>query len=54
MLMEKDEVTEKADWTLNVKQSTKAEIMRLKLHYRESVDDVINRLITMYKATEPQ
>lgn len=48
------ETVEKADWTLNVKQSTKAEIMRLKLHHRETVDDVVNRLITMYKATEPQ
>lgn len=54
MLTEKKEVTEKADWTLNVCFTTKAEIIRLKLHPRETVDDVINRLITMYKAIKPQ
>ncbi len=45
---------EKANKTINVKNTTKIELMRAKLYERETFDDVILRLIAMYQATEPQ
>ncbi len=47
MIVEKEgtEVKQKANQTLNVYNRTKERVIGLKLHPRESIDEVINRLI---------
>ncbi len=45
MIVESNEITEKANQTLNVYRMTKERVIGLKLHPRESIDEVINRLI---------
>ncbi len=45
---------EKSNKTLNVKKTTKDVLLSVRIHPRETVDDIILRLILIYKGTEPQ
>lgn len=45
---------EKANKTLNVTLTTKIRLESVKVHGRETADDIINRLIDNYEATKPQ
>lgn len=39
--------------TINVKYSTKEKLILLKRFERETMDEIINRLLTVYDATKP-
>ena len=47
-------MTETANKTINIKESTKILLIGYKNHKRETLDDIINRLIDNYEATRPQ
>jgi len=46
-------MTQKANKCINIKESTKEALVGLKIHQRETFDDIIIRLIYNYEATRP-